>query len=379
MMARSNAACRPFLAVVLLALLTFAQPGSTAEDFVFLPALRVDEPEQMQLLDIARAGERLVAVGERGVIILSDDHGRSWRQAEVPVSTTLTAVHFPEPDSGWAVGHAGAILHSADGGDTWELQFDGREANRQYLAWAQARAASLEAELAASEDAEQLGALEEALDEAQFAAEDAADAIDTGPADPFLDVLFTDAKSGFAIGAYGMLYRTDNGGDDWRIAIDGIANPYRYHYYAIAQDSAGGLYLSGEAGLLYHSEDAGSTWRRVEDLYDGSLFGLIVSGERVYAYGLRGHIFKASTASADWAEFTNNNGTSLYGGVRLADGQALMVGAGGLALAISENGTQQAWRHPSRASLSSAVQAANGDVWLVGMSGLMALSEANSL
>jgi hypothetical protein len=42
-------------------------------------------------LSVARAGKRLVSVGERGLVLLSDDDGRSWRQArQVPVSVALT-------------------------------------------------------------------------------------------------------------------------------------------------------------------------------------------------------------------------------------------------------------------------------------------------
>ena len=93
-----------------------------------------------------------------------------------------------------------------------------------------------------------------------FNEEDASEAIKTGPADPFLDVLFTSATEGFAVGAYGMIYRTVDGGNKWQLAIAAIDNIDRYHYYALAEDAAGVLYLAGEAGLLFHSEDGGQTF-----------------------------------------------------------------------------------------------------------------------
>ena len=40
----------------------------------------------------------------------------SWQQADVPVSSDLVAVPFPTPTHGWAVGHDGVVLHSADAG-----------------------------------------------------------------------------------------------------------------------------------------------------------------------------------------------------------------------------------------------------------------------
>ena len=48
------------------------------------------------LLDVASAGSRLVAVGQRGHIIYSDDQGKTWVQAKVPSRVLLTAVFFAD-------------------------------------------------------------------------------------------------------------------------------------------------------------------------------------------------------------------------------------------------------------------------------------------
>ena len=87
---------------------------------------------------MARAGERLVAVGERGRIILSDDNGVTWRQVHSPTSVTLTHVTFATPVDGWAVGGMGIVLHSADGGLSWTKQLDGIQAADIALAAANA-------------------------------------------------------------------------------------------------------------------------------------------------------------------------------------------------------------------------------------------------
>ena len=69
-------------------------------------ALRADG---LQINGIARAGERLVAVGERGKILFSDDRGGDWRVAAVdkPQGATLTQVAFADSRHGIAVGHSG--------------------------------------------------------------------------------------------------------------------------------------------------------------------------------------------------------------------------------------------------------------------------------
>ena len=86
---------------------------------------------QSLLLDIAQAGPRLVAVGERGHILYSDDDGQSWRQARVPTTQMLTSVCFINPGHGWAAGHDGIILVTDDGGETWRVQRNGIAAQEQ--------------------------------------------------------------------------------------------------------------------------------------------------------------------------------------------------------------------------------------------------------
>ena len=52
------------------------------------------------LLDGCSLGSFIVAVGERGHILISQDHGRSWRQANVPTQATLTGVFFHDQNKG---------------------------------------------------------------------------------------------------------------------------------------------------------------------------------------------------------------------------------------------------------------------------------------
>jgi photosystem II stability/assembly factor-like uncharacterized protein len=67
------------------------------------------------MLDLARAGPRVFAVGERGHVLYSSDEGRSWTQVQVPGSANLNAVYFSDATHGWAVGHAEMILRTTDG------------------------------------------------------------------------------------------------------------------------------------------------------------------------------------------------------------------------------------------------------------------------
>ncbi|MCL4761358.1 MAG: glycosyl hydrolase, partial [Burkholderiales bacterium] len=88
-------------------------------------AFRAPLAAKAPLLSIARAGARLVAVGDFGVVVLSDDDGRSWRQAQaVATRQMLTSVAFVDAQRGYAVGHGGTVLATADGGETWTRLHD---------------------------------------------------------------------------------------------------------------------------------------------------------------------------------------------------------------------------------------------------------------
>ncbi|HXD82986.1 MAG TPA: YCF48-related protein, partial [Rudaea sp.] len=147
---------------------TFAWP-----DPVDSPAEIMPLASQSLLLGLARTANGYVAVGGRGDILVSSD-GAQWKQAEVPTRSTLTAVAAVDANI-WAVGHDGVIVHSADGGDHWQLQ---------------------------RKDPWQAPAGDAPSDPRQGA--------------PLLGVLFTDTKHGFAVGAYSLALRTDDGGEHWQ-------------------------------------------------------------------------------------------------------------------------------------------------------------------
>ncbi len=357
------------LAALVLSGLGLSGPLQGA-DFAGSPALPVADAGAAQLLDLTRAGSRLVAVGERGLIVYSDDDGQSWQQARVPVSETLTSLSFPTDEHGWAVGHGGVILHSGDAGESWQLQFDGNDANRQKLDFVTDRMMQLEAALQEAES-EPDDDLQYALEEAQYAVEDAELALETGPADPFLDVWFADNQFGLAVGAYGMLYRTDNGGLQWRIAQGGIENLEGYHYYSLSANGDA-LYLSGEAGIAYRSDDNGETWQRLDLNYEGSLFGILALDEgRVLSFGLRGNIFLSRDRGENWDNITPADapGFSFYGAGELPGGGLLLVGAGGALATSLDAESFEVEIHSSRDVFAAAL-AVDSDLLLAGMGGV---------
>ena len=129
---------------------SMSAPLLAVEDVLVTPSVKAVKAKQSLLLDIAKAGERLVTVGARGHILYSDDNGGKWHQANVPVSVLLTSVAFPSVREGWAVGHSGVILHSSDSGENWKKQFDGNAANQMIITQSENLINTLKAKISVS-------------------------------------------------------------------------------------------------------------------------------------------------------------------------------------------------------------------------------------
>jgi photosystem II stability/assembly factor-like uncharacterized protein len=251
---------------------------------------------QAAMLAIARAGDRLVAVGERGFVLLSDDDGKSWRQAKsVPVSVSLTEVQFIDAKEGWAVGHLGVVLHTTDGGETWTKQFDGNQAAALALKSAQAYA-----KLPTTPK-----------DKAKAALDAAKLLVSDGPDKPFLDLYFLNAKTGFIVGAYNLIFRTDDGGKSWQPLLTRTDNPQGFHLYGIGK-SGDTYFIAGEQGTLLKSTDGGNSFHAIKSPYDGSFFGLTVTHDgAILIYGMAGHAYRSDDLGETWTQVMTGTAAGL--------------------------------------------------------------------
>lgn len=330
-----------------------AASGAPVADPAVRPAQMARQPAKAYLTGLAQAGKRIVVVGERGIIILSDDGGMSWRQAKVPASVTLAAVQFPTPTHGWAVGHYGVILHSRDGGETWTRQLDGTQAAQLMLRDAQALRSGG-------------GPPGEAyLAEAQRLVAD-------GPDKPFLDLHFSDAKNGMVVGAYNLAFRTSDGGQSWIPFSSRLDNPRANHMYAV-RASGNEVFIAGEQGLLLRSTDGGERFERVELPYKGSLFALGLTAGQVTVAGLGGNALRSVDKGASWEKLAVPLPVSITA-IRAQGGTLLMANQAGMLLRAVPGKPVVALTTPPLAPLNDVLPQPDGSMVAVGMSGAMRLS-----
>jgi photosystem II stability/assembly factor-like uncharacterized protein len=371
----------PLHALMVAMVLGFSSPAF-AIDLLDLPAVQSKVASKALLLDVtARGDHALAAVGTYGVIIISEDNGKSWTQASVPASVTLTGIHFPTPEKGWAVGHDGLILHSGDGGLTWEKQLDGHQLNEQIVAVAERIVEQVRSDLDAlqAQDEPDEYDLEDAefnLEEAEFMLEGALDDTEAGPVRPLLDVWFRDENEGFVVGSYGMLLHTENGGRNWELVSDRMDNPEAFHLNQIVAAPDGALFIAGESGYVFRSSDGGQSWDSLEPGYEGSFYGVVAvpdaSGAyELLVYGLRGNLFRSTDRGETWESMDSGTTITLMNGELLSDGTVYLAGQGG-AILTREPG-QQAFKpaqNPDRRPILGLKQTADNEILIVGFGGI---------
>jgi photosystem II stability/assembly factor-like uncharacterized protein len=310
------------------------------------PALMVRAPERTVLLGAAQAGSRLLAVGERGVIVRSDDAGRSWAQAATPVSVTLTAVRFSDAQHGIAVGHGGTVLVTEDGGTHWERRLDGRRIPELMLADARARGDAV-----AQKAAEQMRK--------------------DGPDKPLLDVLALDPLHALVVGAYGMALATVDGGKRWVSWGARLDNPDALHLYAVRQRGRR-IVIAGEQGLVLKSDDGGQTFQRLATPYKGSFFTLELPNEHeIVLAGLRGNVWRSTDGGSAWQSLPTPMPVSIVASQMAGDGTLLLANQAGFVLARREGGALVPVNRVPLPPLNGLTARAEGGMLAVSIQGVM--------
>lgn len=99
--------------------------GKTWQDLNVLPE---DLRAAVTWNSVATHGKQIWIAGSPGTVILhSPDGGGTWQGHATGQRVPLHRIAFADESHGWAVGDLGTILHTTDGGQTWHVQRRGGE------------------------------------------------------------------------------------------------------------------------------------------------------------------------------------------------------------------------------------------------------------
>lgn len=291
------------------------------------PALEIraadtrSEAAKSLMLAAAVAGKRIIAVGERATVLLSDDGGVHYRQAkQVPVSRTLTGVAFVNERQGWAVGHGGVVLNTTDGGEHWTVQRSDMSADQ-----------------------------------------------------PLLDVHFMDDQHGVAVGLWSLILYTQDGGKTWvkgdPPATDG-ARRFDLNLYHLFAGAPGELFASAEKGKLLRSTDAGLSWAVIDTGYKGSLWsGILARDGALLVGGLRGTILRSEDQGKTWQNLKTDSTSSVTGLSQLPDGRIVGAALDGVSLESKDGRSFTVKRSPEGDAFTWVGSTADGQVVLMSRNG----------
>ncbi|SMC92540.1 Uncharacterized protein SAMN02746065_11574 [Desulfocicer vacuolatum DSM 3385] len=356
--------------MLLVIMLAFCTNVWAFEDPMESTAINSSLASNSLLLDITFSGDRIIAVGEMGHIIYSDDNGQSWQQADVPVRVLLTSVVFPGGgQAGWAAGHAGIVLFSSDAGKTWVKQLDGRQVN-QILVDAYKTAVSEKKDHLGSASKEERGRLQAELEELEFQLSDAMGFAEEGPSRALFDICFRNELEGYAVGPFGMIIQTLDGGKTWTSEAPSIDNPDASHFMAITFiDNT--LFLAGEKGFISRSFDGGKSWERLETPYNGTFFGLTGDASGIMLVGLRGNAVVSFDRGKSWSTVKTEQKTTMSSAMIISDGR-ILVSQYAKSLMVSNNARTRlsALSWVAGKSVSSFVLGHDGSLITVGVGGV---------
>jgi photosystem II stability/assembly factor-like uncharacterized protein len=291
--------------------------GATADDGA---ARRRGLAPRGACLDLAQAGQRLVAVGERGHVLLSDDHARQWRQAAaVPTRNTLTAVYATDPRTLWAVGHGGVVLRSGDAGENWSV-VAGR----------------------------------------------------TDAPDVLLSIRVEPDGAGLAVGGFGFALSTADAGKIWRriALLPGEAG--ERHLNRIFVSAQGTWLIAAEGGHILRSTDRGASWSGVKTPYSGSLWSGAALGDGVLlACGMRGNVVRSVDDGRSWTHQAVPNAGSLCALAELPDRRTVLVGTDGTLLTAAAGAQSFSFRRlEDRATLTGVIPLTTRELAVASMAGV---------
>ncbi|WAG77406.1 YCF48-related protein [Metapseudomonas furukawaii] len=254
-----------------------------------VPAAQAGHATQATLLGAAWAKDRVVAVGDHGMVLLSDDQGKSFRQANsVPLSSPLNGVSFVDDKQGWAVGHWGAILSTSDGGDSWQIQ-----------------------RLSSEEDR------------------------------PLFAVHFFNARQGVAVGLWSLVLTTDDGGRTWAeqtVQAPPGSSRADLNLMGLFADGHGRLYATAEQGQVLRSEDKGKSWSYLDTGYEGTLWsGAVLADGSLLVGGQRGTLLHGTAEGKDFRRLPLESKSSVTS-IAVSGPQVLVVGLDGLMVRSSDGG-----------------------------------------
>jgi photosystem II stability/assembly factor-like uncharacterized protein len=247
-------------------------------------------------------------VGSGGLLLVTTNGGGSWSQTASGTSKGLNDILFSSASEFWIVGDDSTLLHSTTSGVSWSAEpFRGTYASVNGMAKA--------------------GAALVAVGEFGFLARRVLNAdwtyLNSGNHPSINWLAFSDQMNGVAVGQWGYILRTTNGGAEWQRVDNGLTGDSFYG----ASYAGEHIWVVGDLGVLLHSSDRGLTWVQQSTYTTMTLLSISFTDQlHGWAAGDNGTLIHTEDGGAHWTAGTSGTTSPLYGIEMRAGSRGWVVG-----------------------------------------------------
>lgn len=283
-----------------------------------LSAVEAERAKPMQRSDIMQAiatsGNNIAVGTQSGAVITSDDAGKTWARQSLdkPFLASIIDIAVCPDGSFLAIDFYGRVWNSDVGGKKWAAHKLENPQTGLTISCDKAGAwwvAGTYATIATSSDQ---GKTWRVIDNQQDA--------------QITTLRWVNEKRAVAMGEFGLVLRTDDGGATWQKLPPISADFYPYDLLFIDENTA---WVSGVAGQMQKTTDGGNTWTIEENVAGAPLYRLFAHKGVPHGVGARGTI--ARLEGDVWTSVTYPDAIPVFlgGGASVAGSDAVLIGGPG--------------------------------------------------
>lgn len=240
----------------------------------------------------------VLVVGGSGKIFRSTNSGATWSAIASPVISGLNDIHFSDANTVYIASDDSTVLSSTDGGLQWTAQ----RLTKTYVAL-NSVATSSKGLIAVGEFG--FIGIKNSTGTWLYFTDGNNSAINWFG--------FADMLNGFAVGQYGTVKRTTDGGHVWE---DQTGRVPGNSYFGCESPAAGIAYLVGELGIIMHTSNSGQSWVQQPSIYPetNTFFAISFADKNNgWAAGEMGVIVGTVNGGTVWSKQQSGTTKNLYG------------------------------------------------------------------
>ena len=201
------------------------------------------------------------AVGAFGAVLHTADGGQHWIKAIEEQDIVYNNLYFVDRQNGWVVGERGSILHTADGGKSWEKQLPESFKRADFEESIDNPVPDLFGVCFTDQNTGWISGLFSTIIHTSDGGKTWNELISSG--EDALYSIFVKGSRGWAVGSRGGYFMSRDGGLSWDSMDDAIKSKVWFGRVLFSSSENG--WIAGGNGTVLHSSDGGETW----DFYSG--------------------------------------------------------------------------------------------------------------